>query len=131
MDQQTEKPIIMLVDKEQMLLDVYKNIIGDNYDFIFQYDGSQALDTIKTRKETGQKDISLLLTGGRMNLMPGWELIRETKKIPGYESLPSILCTISMSEEEAKQQGADYVFKKQYHSLNNKLKETIDGILSK
>ena len=123
MDEQTQKPIIMCIEQESTLLSLYSGILGGQYQVMTELNSEKALETIKQRKEQGLPDISVLVTGGKMPGLCGWDLIKAVKQIPGYESLPAVLCTAWISEEEGKKSGADYVLRKPFKS--DELSDTI------
>jgi len=117
------KKLILLVEDSHQLLDLYKCVLGDEYEYIEVSTGQDACLAYELR--SGK--IDLILTDNDMPIMTGIEMILFLKN--KYETIPNIIMlsgNLSVSEQ-AVSLGATFIEKPcRVHVL----KEVISEILA-
>lgn len=66
---------VLIVDDNQDILDLFKDLMGDQYTVITALNGQEALNI-----KDGDKDISVVLTDIQMPVMDGFELCQKIRK---------------------------------------------------
>lgn len=98
-----EKKTILIIEDEEINREILSNMLSDNYDLLFAFDGEEALNKIKNNKD----ELSLILLDLILPKMNGIELLKIIKKDVELEKIPVIIMTSdSKSEEETLNLGA-------------------------
>ena len=105
----TFKRTVLVVDDDEINRDILVSILSSNYNVIAKSNGKEALDILE--KHPG--NISLILLDLQMPVMNGYEFLEIVTKDKKFNSIPVIVETGEVNEEEkALQCGAsDYVRK--------------------
>ncbi len=81
------KPLILLVDDEEDILDFLERILKDQYTILKAENGKEALDILK------DEAVQLIVCDIMMPLMDGFELCKRLKEDFNYSHIPFILLT--------------------------------------
>jgi YesN/AraC family two-component response regulator len=81
------KPLILLVDDEEDILDFLERILKDQYTILKAENGKEALDILK------EEVVQLIICDIMMPVMDGFELCRLLKEDFDYSHIPFILLT--------------------------------------
>jgi YesN/AraC family two-component response regulator len=81
------KPLILLVDDEEDILDFLERILKDQYTILRAENGKEALDILK------DEAVQLIICDIMMPVMDGFELCRILKEDFNYSHIPFILLT--------------------------------------
>ncbi len=98
------KTIMIVDDSATMLMSLEGMLSKSGYGVAKATSGEQAYDMLK-----GGLKPALVITDLNMGEMSGIELIRGTRKLPGYQFLPMLMLTTESQQEkraEAKSAGA-------------------------
>lgn len=98
------KPVLLLVDDNEEILDFMSDDLGDDYTVITATDGREALSLLK------DEPIQLIVTDVMMPYMDGFELCRCIKSDINYSHVPVILLTAKntlQSKIDGLELGAD------------------------
>jgi signal transduction histidine kinase/ligand-binding sensor domain-containing protein/DNA-binding response OmpR family regulator len=119
-----QKPLILVVDDQQEICDMIKDIIGEVYDVITANNGRDALDKLKQAKP------ALIITDIIMPHMNGIELIDNIKSNETTRYIPIIILSSRSGIEnriQALEIGANTFIDKPFHPEH--LKAAINNIL--
>ena len=106
-----EKPIILLVDDNEEILDFISDDLEDKYVVLKAYNGKEALDVLL------QEAVQLVVSDIMMPVMDGYELCRTIKSNFEYSHVPIILLTAKnslQSKIEGLELGADAYIEKPF-----------------
>ena len=103
------KPEVLIVDDQEINRDILEAIIGEEFTPLQCADGTQALETIATRRDT----ISLVLLDLHMPGLSGQDVLRTLKESPELRKIPVIVMTGEQDAEvECLELGAsDFISK--------------------
>ncbi|MES2890977.1 MAG: response regulator [Bacteroidota bacterium] len=105
------KPIILLVDDNEEILDFTASNLIENYDIVKSFNGVEALDYLK------ESTVQLIVSDIMMPEMDGFELCRQIKSDVETSHLPFILLTAKdtlQSKLEGLELGADAYIEKPF-----------------
>lgn len=94
------KPLILLVDDEEDILDFLERILKDHYTILRAENGKQALEIVK------EEAVQLIICDIMMPVMDGFELCRLLKEDFNYSHIPFILLT-AKNTIQSKVQGLE------------------------
>ncbi|MCW3094314.1 MAG: Helix-turn-helix protein [Ferruginibacter sp.] len=112
------KPIILLVDDNEEILDFIASNLIETYDIAKSFDGLQALDYLKVNT------VQLIVSDIMMPVMDGFELCRQIKSDVELSHLPFILLTAKdtlQSKLEGLELGADAYIEKPFSPKHLKM----------
>lgn len=112
------KPIILLVDDNEEILDFIENNLIDNYEIVKAFDGQQALDVLK------ENNVQLIVSDVMMSVMDGFELCEKIKSDVELSHLPFILLTAKdtfQSKLQGLELGADAYIEKPFSPKHLKM----------
>lgn len=98
------KPVLLLVDDNEEILDFMNDDLGDEYTVITAADGREALEILQ------DEAVHLIVTDVMMPYMDGFELCRRIKSDINYSHVPVILLTAKntlQSKIDGLELGAD------------------------
>lgn len=96
--------IMIVDDSATMLMSLEGVLIRQGFGIVKASSGEQALATLK-----GGSKPNLLITDLNMGAMDGIQLIREARRLPGFQFVPMLMLTTESQQEkrlEAKAAGA-------------------------
>ena len=105
------KPVLLLVDDNEDILDFLTEELSERYTIFKALDGQEALDVLK------QEAIQLVVSDVMMDVMDGFELCRQIKTNFEYSHIPVILLTAKSSLQskiEGLEIGADAYIEKPF-----------------
>jgi two-component system, cell cycle response regulator len=105
------KPIILLVDDNEEILEFIENELDEKYSIIKALNGQQALEILK------QEVVQLVISDIMMPVMDGFELCKTIKTNFEYSHIPVILLTAKntlQSKIEGLETGADAYIEKPF-----------------
>lgn len=112
------KPLILLVDDNEEILDFIASNLTDTYEIIKTYDGIQALNYLK------EITVQLIVSDVMMPVMDGFELCKQIKAHVELSHLPFILLTAKdtlQSRLEGLELGADAYIDKPFSPKHLKM----------
>jgi two-component system, cell cycle response regulator len=112
------KPIILLVDDNEEILDFTAGNLIETYDIVKSFDGAQALAYLK------ENTVQLIVSDVMMPVMDGFELCRLIKSDVELSHLPFILLTAKdtlQSKLEGLELGADAYIEKPFSPKHLKM----------
>lgn len=112
------KPLILLVDDNEDILDFIETNLTDNYEIIKTYDGEQALSMLSAHP------VQLIVSDVMMPVMDGFELCKIIKSDVEFCHLPFILLTAKdtlQSKLEGLELGADAYIEKPFSPKHLKM----------
>lgn len=112
------KPIILLVDDNEEILDFTASNLVEEYDIVKCFDGDQALNYLK------ENSVQLIVSDIMMPVMDGFELCRHIKSDVELSHLPFILLTAKdtfQSKLEGLELGADAYIEKPFSPKHLKM----------
>jgi len=103
------KPLVLVVDDQEINRDLLGMILGDGYDVIYAENGREGLDTIRANADK----LSIILLDLRMPVMDGFEVLRVMGEDAELSGIPIIVMTTEKEAElKALQLGAtDFITK--------------------
>lgn len=119
------KPIILLVDDNEEILDFISSNLIDSYDIIKKFDGVEALNYLK------ENTVQLIVSDVMMPFIDGFELCKQIKSDVELSHLPFILLTAKdtlQSKLEGLELGADAYIEKPFSPKH--LKTQIANLLA-
>lgn len=90
-----KKHTVLIVDDEKINSLMLGNILADNYDVLYAYNGKEALDVLREKYQ----EISLVLLDYLMPEMNGIDLLKIVKKDEELKSIPVIILTTETDVE--------------------------------
>ena len=105
------KPVLLLVDDNEDILDFLTEELSERYTIFKALDGQEALDVLR------QEAIQLVVSDVMMDVMDGFELCRQIKTNFEYSHIPVILLTAKSSLQskiEGLEIGADAYIEKPF-----------------
>lgn len=108
---QYDKPIILLVDDNEDILDFIADDLDDKYIVLKAFDGQEALEILKL------EPVQLVVSDIMMPVMDGYELCKKIKSDFEYSHVPIILLTAKNTLEskiEGLELGADAYIEKPF-----------------
>jgi len=112
------KPIILLVDDNEEILDFITGNLAENYEIIKAFDGQQALDVLK------EHTVQLIVSDVMMPVMDGFDLCEKIKSDVELSHLPFILLTAKdtlQSKLQGLELGADAYIEKPFSPKHLKM----------
>ena len=86
---------ILVADDEFINRELMRAVLQDGYDLLFAADGREALDAMRTSKDT----LSLVLLDLMMPVMSGMEMLRQAKADPEIARIPIIVISADQDSE--------------------------------
>jgi CheY-like chemotaxis protein len=99
---------VLIVDDNQDILDLFKDLMGDQYAIVTARNGQEALN-----HKDSDKDIVVVLTDIQMPVMDGYELCRQIRKSDPLSVVIGFTAKYGLSTAfEARDVGFDDIFTK-------------------
>ena len=86
---------ILVVDDEMINWEILGEYLKDDYDVLFAEDGVQAMEMVRSHKDT----LSLILLDLLMPVVPGKEVLKHVKEDPELYHIPVIVMTADQESE--------------------------------
>jgi len=110
-EKQIDRRNLLVVEDEEIIRLILKEILESEYNVIFAEDGAQALVKLKEHKES----VSLILLDLIMPNMSGMEVLSRIRSVPDYQDIPIIVASGDQSREiECLNSGASDFIQKPY-----------------
>ncbi len=109
---------VMIVDDEWEVVDLFQEMLADQYKVITAYSGSECLEKLKLEKP------DLILLDILMPEMNGWEVLEKIKQDPELKDIPVIMLTAVKPDFTILEKGIEnYIVKP---VARNELKNTVN-----